>query len=411
MAETPMTETRPDVVVVGGGPVGLTCALALAQRGVAVTVLEAGEQLRQEPRAASFHAPTLEVLNRLGVAEELVSVGNVIDTIEYRDEAGDNRARFSFSVLTGLTKFPFRLQAEQRLLTPILLDRLHALPNAEVMFNARVSSVDGGTDGATVHTIDRGSIGGRFVVGADGAYSAVRDSLGIAFDGETYGRRFLMVRTRFDVSAAIPDVAPVTYVLDQTRSVTYLRLRDHWRIVFRVAENVSDEEILAPAALQERIAGVLGRQHAPYDIIGAGLYTVHRKVAATFRQGSVMLAGDAAHLNNPTGGMGMNSGVLDAYDLAGRLSDVLSGRAPTAELDDYARRRRELAIEHVNAQTDQNYRIAVADDPAVRREHLRRLADKAADPVEAVNYLRKISMFDVAGDLLGERQRVQPAPR
>lgn len=375
--------SEPHVVVAGAGPVGLTAALTLARRGVTVTVLEQGADLAEESRASTFHPPTLEMLERLGVVEPLLDRGIVARTFQYRDRRGGEIATLDLGVLAADTAFPYRVQCEQSRLTPILLDALP--PETDIRFRHRVLDVSQHHDKVSVHT-DHGALQADWLIGADGAHSAVRTALGAEFAGTTYPERFLVASVDEDLEAALPGIAPINYVFDPQEWLVLLRTPQHWRVLLPTPEGTPDSDEIA--RLPQRLRGVadLGR---PWQILHASLYRVHQRVTERFRFDRVLLMGDAAHVNNPLGGLGMNSGIHDAVTMARALADVLAG-SPDEVLTEAARRRRTVAVDHVQRTSHDNWSRIRADN-AAEHERLRALA---ADPAAARAYLRRACLID-----------------
>ena len=168
---------------------------------------------------------------------------------------------------------------------------------------------------------------GRWLIGADGASSNVRRSLGIEFEGFTWPERFLVVSTPFDFNTVIPDLVAVSYLADPDRWHFLLHIPGLCRVMFLVKPDESDERALSREFAQSLMATVVPGI-SNYEISHTTLYRVHQRVAKTFRVGRVFLAGDAAHVNNPLGGMGMNGGIHDAMNLTTRLIEVWRGTAP-----------------------------------------------------------------------------------
>lgn len=365
------------VLVAGAGPVGLTAGLTLARRGFDVTVLEAGPALATESRASTFHPPTLEMLAELGVLDALLAKGIRSTTFQYRDRTTGPIAELDLSVLASDTPYPFRVQCEQSRLTPILLEAL-TQAGGRVVFDAPVAEVVQDNTGVSV-----GSWRADWLVGADGASSAVRKSLGLGFEGLTYPERFLVVSTREQLDQVLPGIAAVNYVFDPQEWLVLLRTPDHWRVLFPTDAETADE--VEVSRVQDRLRGVanLGRD---WDVLHTSLYRVHQRVATSFRVGRVVLAGDAAHVNNPLGGMGMNSGIHDAVQLAAALG--------TDQLDEVARHRRWVATDYVQAHTHGNWEQIRESDPQARERLHQQLRDRAADPVKARDYLLTTSMID-----------------
>jgi len=384
------------VLIAGAGPVGLVSALVLAREGVRVTVIEAAAQLSMDLRASTFHPPTLDMLARYGLTDTLVRQGLVARYTQQRDRQEGVIAEFDMQLLAGDTDHPFRLQCEQWKLTQLIKSQLDAMPHVSFHFKARIESVvqDGDRVRAAV-TIDGQAhqIDASHLIGADGAWSAVRRSQDIEFEGYTYPERFLVVSTEFEFADHLPRLSYVNYCSDPHEWCVLLRVPTLWRVLFPTPASETDEECLSDASVERRLQNLVPRPEA-YQTAHRTLYKVHQRVARQFRKDRVFLAGDAAHINNPLGGMGMNGGVHDAINLCTKLLQVLLHGADDTLLDRYERQRRTIAIEYINASTARNKREIEERDPVERRKTQDALRATAADPAQARAYLRKTSMLD-----------------
>jgi 3-(3-hydroxy-phenyl)propionate hydroxylase len=366
----------------------MVAAAQLVRAGVPVTVFEAGAALSEESRASTFHPPTLDMLDALGAAAPLIAQGLKAPQFQYRTKPDGLIAQFDFGEIADATRHPFRVQSEQFKLTRILYELLRGDPLFAIEFDAKVVAVEQDASGVTVELERKGgkveSRHGRWLIGADGARSEVRRALGIDFEGFTWPERFLVVSTPYDFHAAIPDLVHVNYVADPQRWHFLLEIPGAWRIMFPIAPEVSDETARSADYAQAMMAGVLPGV-TKYEIVHTTLYHVHQRVAGRYRKGRAFLAGDAAHINNPLGGMGMNGGIHDAVNLTERLAGVWRGETGEEALDRYDRERRGVTVEYVQTQSIQNKRNlenpgggfkeqirAIAADPARRRDYLLR---------------------------------------
>jgi 3-(3-hydroxy-phenyl)propionate hydroxylase len=383
--------TSERVLIAGAGPVGLVAAANLVRHRVPVTVLEGGADLSTESRASTFHPPTLDMLADLDVVQPLIAQGLIAPKFQYRNRRDGLIAQFDFSDIADQTRHPFRLQCEQSKLTRIIRDKLRGDPNFEIAFASPVRAVTENSDSVSV-TVERDgkreTQSYRWLIGADGARSDVRRSLGITFEGFTWPDRYLVVSTPFDFYNVIPRLDPVSYLADPVRWHFLLQIPKLWRVMFRIAAEESDELALSPEFAQKLMAQVVPGIER-YEIAHTTLYRVHQRVADAFRSGRAFLIGDAAHVNNPLGGMGMNGGIHDAINLTERLAEVWRGTKPETELDRFDLQRRLVTKEHVERQSIQNKRNLEADDNEFR-DLLQRIA---ADPALTRDYLLKVSMI------------------
>ncbi len=384
------------IFIAGAGPVGLVAAAELVRRQIPVTVFEASETLSEESRASTFHPPTLDMLDELGVAADLIAQGLIAPRFQYRSKQDSVIAAFDFSAIADVTGHPYRLQAEQFKLTRIIHAKLQGDPNFSIVFGRCVCGVTQDEAGVTLKlALADGTTEqrhGRWLIGADGARSDVRGALGIEFEGFTWPERFLVVSTPFDFHAIIPGLDSVSYVADPDRWHFFLKIPGHWRVMFPIAPDISDEAASDPTFARNALAAVAPGA-AGCDIAHVTLYRVHQRVAKTFRLGRVFLAGDAAHINNPLGGMGMNGGIHDAVNLANRLARVWHGDWQDRELDRYDLQRRRITLEYVQTHTIQNKRNLEARDQSDRDRFRTEMRSVLSDAQKTHDYLERVSMI------------------
>lgn len=389
-----MVKSDDRVVIVGAGPVGLVAAVALGRQGIPSVVLEAEPELVIELRGSTFHPPTLDLLDAFGIVGALIAQGLKAPTWQFRDRETGPVASFDLGLLAGDTAHPYRVQCEQWRLTRLLAKEYRKIPGADIRFAHRVTDAQVSDAGVAVTAeTPEGpvTIKGRHLIAADGARSAIRRALNMEFEGFTYPEYFLIASTDFLFEAVLKDIAYVNYIADPQEWLVLLRVRDLWRVLVPAPPTSDPEAMLADDSLERMLQRVVPRKDA-YTIAHRAIYHVHQRVATRFRQGRAFLAGDAAHINNPLGGMGMNGGIHDAFNLTEKLAAVWAG-ADDRLLDRYERQRRTVAVEAVQQHTDRNHRLLSERDPEVRRRALDEFRRIAADPVEARAYMLKSSMI------------------
>jgi 2-polyprenyl-6-methoxyphenol hydroxylase-like FAD-dependent oxidoreductase len=379
-----MSDRNDRVIVVGAGPVGLTAALALGKRGIPTVLLEAEPAPVMELRGSTFHPPTLDLLDEFGIVPRMIEVGLKAPTWQFRDRETGPVATFDLSLLAGDTNHPYRVQCEQWKLMRFLEEELRKLPGHDVRYGHRVTSVaqDAGSVTVTAEAPSGPvSVTGRYVIAADGARSAVRRSLAVEFDGFTYPELFLIASTDFRFEDTLTDIAYVNYISDPLEWLVLLRVPELWRVLVPAPENADRDKLLSDDNLQSVLQRVVPRSE-PYRIAHRSIYPVHQRVAKSFHHGRVLLAGDAAHINNPLGGMGMNGGMQDAFNLADKLAKVWAG-ADDRLLGRYDRQRRTVAVEAVQQQTHRNQQLLNERDPETRRNSLDAMRRTAGDKISA----------------------------
>jgi 3-(3-hydroxy-phenyl)propionate hydroxylase len=390
--------TDSPVAIVGAGPVGLVLALRLATLGVPSVVLEAEADIAEELRASTFHPPTLDMLDGLGLAAPLIAQGLVTPTWQIRRHEDGARAIFDLGVLKDDTAHPYRLQAEQWKLSRLVLAKLRAEHAGAVTlrFGARVEAVAQDADGVTLAGAGFEPLRAPFAIGCDGARSVVRRAMGLDFAGDTYPETTILATTPFDFGAVFDGLSNVNYVWTHhpafSGTFSLLRVPGKWRASLYPAPGESIEDALRPEAIERKLQAIHPKA-TPYDVPDLRPYRIHQRIVADYRRGRLLLAGDAAHLNSPSGGMGMNGGIHDAMELAATLAPVWQGTAEGVLLDRYTRRRRPVAEREMLAQADRNRARMRETDPARRAEMLAELQRTAADRARVREQLLRSSMI------------------
>ncbi|MBY6210875.1 FAD-dependent monooxygenase [Microbulbifer agarilyticus] len=395
------------VIIAGAGPSGGVLALSLAKQGIPVLLLEKCDKLPVDLRASTFHPPSLEMIADLdeGVIGKMLERGLRADRYQYRDRATGEVATFDMSMIEEDTRFPFRLQLEQYELTGFICEALKEYACAEVRFGCEL--VDYEQDNGGVTAVVRTAQGeqrlaGSYLIGAEGARSVVRKRSEIGYSGFTYDEKFLVVSTSFPFEEVFDDFSYVNYVSDPEEWCVILRTDKLWRVLVPVfpANEAEENYYLSDQFVQSRLKRLHPREE-DYDVHHRSIYAVNQRVAETYYQGRALLVGDACHINNPLGGMGMNGGLHDAFNLAEKLQKVIQeGADADAAFSLYDRQRRELAVQFVQRHTIENKKLMEARDPNIQRKRQQMLMETAADPEKAKAFLLERSMINCVRDSL-----------
>ncbi len=394
------------VVVVGAGPVGMVCALALNRRGVPVTVFEQEPAPVRDQRAATIHPPTLEMLDDLGVFEKIKPLGLISTTYRFHDRPSNTVvAEFDLGLMKDEFRFPYVLQYEQYKLTASISAEYANAADFDVRFSHAVTAIHQNADDVDVEVTGPGGperVRADYVIGCDGGRSTVRKLADIDFEGFTYPEKFIKIATSFDFGTVNPNLALRNYFSDPREWCNLFKVRGErppglWRAIFPIPDDEDESTALSPDRIEARLQKFFpkaGRYHVEY----VNLYPVHQRVAATFRKGRVLLAGDSAHVNNPIGGMGMNGGIHDGINLAEKLARVIHGEADDSLLDRYSRQRRHAAVKYVQAQTIANKKLMEERDPAQRQAMFDELRRTSENRESAKAYMRRAALLDSLKD-------------
>ena len=395
------------VVIVGAGPVGMVCALALNRSGISVTVFEQEPEPPIEQRAATIHPSTLEMLDDLGVTKKVIPLGLISNAYRFHDRVtNDVVAEFNLDLMRDEFRFPFALQYEQYKMTASIAAEYANAGDFDVRFSHSVTGLTQGADDVEIE-IDTPDGPARmradYVIGCDGGRSSVRKLADIGFEGFTYPERFIKIATPFDVATLNPNLVLRNYFSDPFEWCNLFKVRGEepgglWRAIFPTAGGRGRGDRAAAGTGRGAAAEILSRSRANTKLAMSTSMACTSAWPSTFRLGRVLLAGDSAHLNNPIGGMGMNGGIHDGLNLADKLARVIHGEAGDELLDLYSRQRRHAAVKYVQAQTIANKRLMEERDPAVRKTNFDELRRTADNPETAKAYMRRAALFDSLRD-------------
>lgn len=391
------------VLIAGGGPVGTIAGYYLARHGVPVTVFEALDRIPADHRASTVHPSTLDMLAGLGMTGTLIGRGLISPVFQFRDRYEDRVvAEFDYSVIADETDHPFALQVEQHKVVGLARELAGALPDFTLRAPWSVTGLHQTADAVEVTVVNPAGESethrGRFLIAADGGRSEIRKALGIDFPGFTWGERFIIATTNFDFGAQ--DAGAFHYRNYVAHPVQWCALikvagddmKGLWRILLPAMGKEPDQVVTGEEWVQKKFAECLPFA-PPYEIVHRNLYTVHQRVAESFHKGRVVLAGDAAHVNNPLGGMGMNGGIHDGLNIADKLVRIWRGEGDEALLAQYDRQRRPMAKKYVQAQSIQNKELLQEKDMTERRRRLDALARVAGNREACHDYLLKSSLI------------------
>ncbi len=384
-------------LIVGAGPVGLVLAWRLVRAGHAVRVFERAPRLEPMLRSSTFHPPTLDLLDEDGIGAALHASGRMTPTWQIRLHETGERAEFDLAAIADATRHPWRLQCDQSVLVNTLEGWLNRHAPGSVVRGATVEAVGQDSGGTWLRWLDQQAsehlVRGDFLVGCDGSRSVVREAIGAEFSGTVYPETTVLVTTTFPFEDHLPGLSGINYVWAPDGTYSLLRLADVWRVSLHPHEGESAETLMAPERVAERLAQITpAAATAPIGEVRP--YRVHQRLASHWVQGRIAIAGDAAHLNHPKGGMGMNGGIHDVFELAESLLEVAKGADSQALLSRYEACRLPVMRDDVIGQADGNRARMWESSLEGRRRMLATLQAIASDPIKCHAHLMKTSMID-----------------
>jgi len=391
-----------DVIIVGGGPTGFINALGLAQAGVRVTIIEAESAINDSPRAAVYFWSVLAGLERLGILREAESIGFCKQDYTYVVGRTGERISYTLSVLEGHTPRSYNLHLGQHRLAEIAMHRLQAFPNATVRFGTRLQTLEQDAAAVTL-SVRTGeateTLRAKWVIGADGAGSTVRQQIGLSFDGMTWPERFVATNVYYDFERY--GYARSTFVIDDQHGVIIALLDNEglWRCTYMEDATLPEETCLqrVPAAFAQLLPG-----NGAYRLDRASPYRMHQRSAPRYRVGRVVLVGDAAHATNPTGGLGLTCGLFDSFALYPALAAIVLQGAHEDVLNRYSHARRDAFLNRASPQAIANKRLiyhANGGGPALEEAlaGLRRLASDPPFLLERLMFTKSLETAPLVG--------------
>ncbi|ASR36989.1 hypothetical protein BAY61_20640 [Prauserella marina] len=371
-----------EVIIVGAGPVGLIAALGLAKRGIGVTVLDAAGDILDEPRGMTYHWAALAGLERLGVLADAMEIGYLKHDWSAQVFRTGERLSMDIGLLKDDVRHPYSLVLGQDALGRVVMRHLAKHACADIRWGHAVTGFDQDDTGVTVR-VETGSgtreWRARWLVGADGARSIVRSGLGLGFEGMTWGERFVATNCR----GRYEDHFVSGYLIDSEYGAVVHQITTEglWRHTFAESLELPEEGI--EKRMADYFRAVLPGTDFEHEILRWRHYRMHQRSAETYRVGRVLLAGDAAHVTNPTRGFGLVGGMFDAFTLTEALGAILRDGGDDALLDAYSEARRRVFWDYTTPISSDSKRLVF--EPT--RERLETFRTVAADPDKTRRYL------------------------
>ncbi|KAK4550805.1 hypothetical protein LTR36_000385 [Oleoguttula mirabilis] len=393
------TKSTLSVIVVGAGPVGLLTTLRLAQAGIQTICIDALKAIDDSPRAMAYHPIATKELDRAGVLADVRrrggSSGRSVCWRQIKD--GEVIARLERSVSKD---FPYEnLVIGQHELAAIIMEHLQRFENAKVVFGRRVTAIEDQADvDVKVTTVDEEGkehvSSASYLVAADGGRSTIRRLLGISFDGFTYREQLVSTNVYFDFDKYGWEDA--NFCIDPEHWGLIARINDKglWRVSYGELDGLDHAQLME--RLPWKFATIFPGPSPPaYKLEQFSPYRLNQRCASTFRKGRVLLAGDAAHLCNPFGGLGLTGGLLDAAAVSDALIGIHEGKAGDAIMDRYAEVRRSIFLDTVDPSSQSNKKRMQDPDPSTvgeRDPFLKALREADAEQKQQIRAHAKLAV-------------------
>lgn len=336
-----MTDETTNVLIIGAGPTGLSLSIALHQRGVAHVLIDRLEQEQNTSRAGVIHAQTLESMRELGVTERLTALGLKLDTFTIRDR---DRALLKLGFESLPSPFPYLLMLPQNVTEAVLAERITELGGTIVrgVTAESIEQIPGGARVTVSQNGERRVISAKWVVGGDGMHSLVRRAAGVEFEGASYAESFVLADVRLDRAPA-PNEVSLFFSPDGVVVVAPLPNGTH-RVVATL-KDAPEQPVAADIQALLDSRGPTDHRSRVLEVTWSSRFRLHHRLAASYRNGRLLLMGDAAHVHSPAGGQGMNTGIVDAIVLGRVLGDIATGVREEGAIDLYQALRQPAAAE------------------------------------------------------------------